>query len=212
MVKRAKFFTYNVLSSFKTGYFTKVYSQKVLQFQKNIHTFAVTVSTMLSTCTANQGGTFAFYNPNNRIFKDDAWGDYIMPLQHLIINHKNYKKSLTVSNIQRIFATIIKERKAIWKQKTIRYKFILQTTKTSTIFFLLIAKLQCLHFRKDTQLDSLPSTRLRFNEKLQDEKVFTQKYPAKAESILSSCFVIKPTTNNKLELTIEIDYNKEDLR
>lgn len=44
---------------------------------------------------------------------------------HLTINLKNYKKSLAVSIIQRIFATIIKERKAIWKQKTRRYKFIL---------------------------------------------------------------------------------------
>ena len=44
---------------------------------------------------------------------------------HLIIKLKNYKKSLVVSNIQRIFATIIKERKAIWKQKTRKYKFIL---------------------------------------------------------------------------------------
>ena len=31
------------------------------------------------------------------------------------------------------------------------------------------------------------------------KKSITQKYPAKAESILSSCFVIKPATNNKLE-------------
>ena len=31
------------------------------------------------------------------------------------------------------------------------------------------------------------------------KKSITQKYPAKAESILSSCFVIKPVTNNKLE-------------
>ena len=43
------------------------------------------------------------------------------------------------------------------------------------------------------------------------KKSITQKYPAKAESILSSCFVIKPATNNKLELTIDIDYNKEDV-
>ena len=42
-----------------------------------MHTFAATVPTTLPICTANQGGTFAFYNPNNRIFKDDAWGDYI---------------------------------------------------------------------------------------------------------------------------------------
>lgn len=31
------------------------------------------------------------------------------------------------------------------------------------------------------------------------KKSITQKYLAKAESILSSCFVIKPATNNKLE-------------
>ena len=31
------------------------------------------------------------------------------------------------------------------------------------------------------------------------KKSLTQKYLAKAESILSSCFVIKPATNNKLE-------------
>lgn len=31
------------------------------------------------------------------------------------------------------------------------------------------------------------------------KKSITQKYPAKAESILPSCFVIKPATNNKLE-------------
>ena len=31
------------------------------------------------------------------------------------------------------------------------------------------------------------------------KKSITQKYPAKAESILSSCFVIKLATNNKLE-------------
>ena len=32
---------------------------------------------------------------------------------------------MPVSNIQHIFATIKKERKAIWKQKTRKYKFIL---------------------------------------------------------------------------------------
>lgn len=32
------------------------------------------------------------------------------------------------------------------------------------------------------------------------KKSITQKYPAKAESILSSCFVIKPATNNKLDI------------
>ena len=37
---------------------------------------------------------------------------------------QNYKKSLAVSNIQRIFATMKKERKAIWKQKTRKYKKI----------------------------------------------------------------------------------------
>lgn len=90
-----------------------------------MHTFAATVSTTLPICTANQGGTFAFYNPNNRIFKDGTWCDlYYATLEHLTINHKNYKKSLAVSNIQRIFATIRKERKAIWKQKTRKYKFI----------------------------------------------------------------------------------------
>ena len=52
-------------------------------------------------------------------------GIIIMHPYHLTINLKNYKKSLAVSIIQRIFATIIKERKAIWKQKTRRYKFIL---------------------------------------------------------------------------------------
>lgn len=45
-------------------------------FQKNIHTFAVTVFTTLPICTANQGGTFAFYNSIKRIFKDGAWWDY----------------------------------------------------------------------------------------------------------------------------------------
>lgn len=45
-------------------------------FQKNIHTFAVTVSTTLPICTANQGGTFAFYNSTNRIFKDGTWWDF----------------------------------------------------------------------------------------------------------------------------------------
>ena len=40
-------------------------------------------------------------------------------------NLTKYKKSIAVSNIQHIFATIIKERKAIRKQKTRKYKFIL---------------------------------------------------------------------------------------
>lgn len=45
-------------------------------FQKNIHTFAVTISTTLPICTANQGRTFAFYNSTNRIFKDGTWWDF----------------------------------------------------------------------------------------------------------------------------------------
>jgi hypothetical protein len=36
----------------------------------------VTVSTTLPICTANLGGTFAFYNSIKRIFKDGAWWDY----------------------------------------------------------------------------------------------------------------------------------------
>ena len=40
-----------------------------------MHTFVSIVPTTLSTCTANQGVTFAFYNPNNRIFKDGTWWD-----------------------------------------------------------------------------------------------------------------------------------------
>ena len=108
----------------KTRIFQK-FIHKSFAVSKNMHTFAATVSTTLPICTANQGGTFAFYNPNNRIFKDGTWCDlYYATLEHLTINHKNYKKSLAVSNIQRIFATIRKERKAIWKQKTRKYKFI----------------------------------------------------------------------------------------
>ena len=45
-------------------------------------------------------------------------GILLMHPYHLVINLKNYKKCLTISIIQRIFATIIKESKAIWKQKT----------------------------------------------------------------------------------------------
>ena len=41
-----------------------------------MHTFAATVPTTLPICTANQGGTFAFYNSIKRIFKDGAWWDY----------------------------------------------------------------------------------------------------------------------------------------
>lgn len=36
----------------------------------------MTVFTTLPICTANQGGTFAFYNSIKRIFKDGAWWDY----------------------------------------------------------------------------------------------------------------------------------------
>ena len=97
---------------------------KVLLFQKNMHTFAATVPTTLPICTANQGGTFAFDNPNNRIFKDGTWWDLYYANLAFDYKSQNYKKSLAISNIQRIFATIIKERKAIWKQKTRKYKFI----------------------------------------------------------------------------------------
>ena len=45
-----------------------------------MHTFAATVSTTLPICTANQGGTFAFYNSTNRILKDGAWWDYYATL------------------------------------------------------------------------------------------------------------------------------------
>lgn len=50
--------------------------RKSFAVSKNIHTFAVTVSTTLPICTANLGGTFAFYNSIKRIFKDGAWWDY----------------------------------------------------------------------------------------------------------------------------------------
>ena len=36
----------------------------------------MTVFTTLPICTANQGGTFAFYNSIKGIFKDGAWWDY----------------------------------------------------------------------------------------------------------------------------------------
>lgn len=90
-----------------------------------MHTFTETVSTTLPICTANQGGTFAFYNPIKHISTNGTWWDFTYATLAFDYNLKNYKKSLAVSNIQRIFATIIKERKAIWKQKTRRYKFIL---------------------------------------------------------------------------------------
>ena len=50
--------------------------RKSFAVSKNIHTFAVIVSTMLPICTANQSGTFAFYNSTNRIFKDGTWWDF----------------------------------------------------------------------------------------------------------------------------------------
>lgn len=59
----------------KQGTLQKFIRKKFCSF-KNIHTFAVTVSTTLPICTANLGGTFAFYNSIKRIFKDGAWWDY----------------------------------------------------------------------------------------------------------------------------------------
>ena len=75
MVKRAKFTPTTCNLRSKTGDFTKVYSQKVLQFQKICIPLRWQFSPRFPTCTANQGGTFAFYNPIKHISTNGTWWD-----------------------------------------------------------------------------------------------------------------------------------------
>ena len=69
MVKRAKFSLTMCNLRSKQGILQK-FIRKSFAVSKNMHTFAETVPTTLPICTANQGGTFAFYSPTKRIFKD----------------------------------------------------------------------------------------------------------------------------------------------
>ena len=68
--------------------------------------------------------------------------------------------------------------------------------------FLLTARLSCLHFLMGMLLDYQLYTWLKQIINPQQTKMnksITQKYSAKVESILSSCYVFKPTDTSKLE-------------
>lgn len=64
MDKRAKLTLIMCNLRSKTGDFTKVYSQKFCYFKKYTYLCGDSSHHAFQTCTANQGGTFAFYNYN----------------------------------------------------------------------------------------------------------------------------------------------------
>ena len=120
MVKRAKFSLTMCNLRSKQGILQKFIRKKFCCFKKYTYLCGDSSHHASQLAQRTRVGLLHFTIPSSTFLQMALGGIIIMQPHHLTINLKNYKKSLAVSIIQCIFATIIKESYMETKYKKIQ--------------------------------------------------------------------------------------------